>query len=140
MIAGAREDSLRGGEIFEGSCEFWKRRWVVDDKVSGDGDEVGPLLGESETEFSNERFVRSRAVVDVGDLGDAKAVERFGPVWEGKLFSSTGELIGLQSGSPDSGWNTDAEDTKGGSTGDATEIGFGALAGHEVGGLAKENV
>ena len=86
MVSGAGDDSLGGGDAFELATEFGERGGVIDDKVSGEGDEVGFFLVKGSSDFFDEGVVLARAVVDVGKLGEAEAIERFWPMGKSQFF------------------------------------------------------
>lgn len=131
VIARAGNDAVGGLEIFEGFGKLRERGGIIDDEVAGHGNQIGFFIDEGLPDFGDEFVVASGAVVDVGNLGEAKAVERLGPTGQGEVMAGDGEEIGLNRGGPNSAGETDSEESKSGSSGGSFEAEFRTLAGHD---------
>lgn len=108
VVTGTGDDSLRCGEAFEFTAEFGKRGGVIDDEISGEGDEVRFFLLKGLEEFGDEDIILSWAIVNVGELREAEAIECFWPIRKAELFVGNGKKIGFNADGPDSTGNTNA--------------------------------
>ncbi len=81
-------------------------------------------------EFCDHAVIGAGAIVDVGELSDGEAIERFWPTGEDDFFASQRELVWFNACSPDPAGDADPKDAESGSASDASEVDFFSLAGH----------
>ena len=100
MVSRAGDDSVRCGEDFEFTEQFGKRGLILNDKVSGEGNEVRRFLFKRSDDFGEEFVIGSWSVVKVSHLSDLKSVESLGPAGQGDFAMGGRELVGLDRSSP----------------------------------------
>ena len=118
MISGAGDDTVRGGEFLELGAEFGKGGLFVDNVVASDEDEIGRFFLHGGDHFFNEFFIIARPVVEIGEVGDAEAIKRGGPVVQGKVLPGDGKGVGLAEKGPGGGGDSGGEHPEGGAAGE----------------------
>jgi len=101
VISGAGDDAMGGGYALKSVTKFREGRGIIDDKISGHGDEVGFFLLESIFDLRYELVVGARAVVDVGDLCNPESVKGLWPSGKREFFASDGKEVGFDGGRPE---------------------------------------
>lgn len=118
VIPGAGDDAVRGRDVLQLGAEFGEGGGVFDDVVPGDEDEVRRFFFDGGDDFFEEFFIVPGSVVEVGEVGDAEAIERGRPVVESEVLPGDGEMIGFAEESPSSGGCSGGEHSEGGAAGE----------------------
>ena len=100
MVSRAGDYSVWCGEDFDLTEQFGKRGLILDDKVSGEGNEVGRFLFKRGDDFGEDFGIGSWSVVKVSYLSDLKSVESLGPAGQADFAMGGRELAGLDRSSP----------------------------------------
>ena len=97
VISRASKDTVWSRDFLKRPCELRKGRRIIDDEISSYSYAVRFFCFHSFSKFSDQFFVSAGPIVDVGNLGDSKSIERFWPPRKEEVFSGDRQQIWLDS-------------------------------------------